>query len=88
MAKGFHQQEGYGYHETFNLVIKPVTVRVMLNVALSRNWPVQQLDFNNAFLDGDLKEQVFMTQPEGFQVRGAYLVCRLNKALYGLKQAP
>ena len=56
MAKGFHQQEGYDYHETFSPVIKLVTVSVMLTIALSRNWPIHQLDFNNAFLNGDLKE--------------------------------
>uniref|UniRef100_A0A151UG14 Retrovirus-related Pol polyprotein from transposon TNT 1-94 n=1 Tax=Cajanus cajan TaxID=3821 RepID=A0A151UG14_CAJCA len=63
VAKGFHQQFGYDYNETFSLVIKPVTVRLILTLALTHQWPLKQLDVNNAFLNGTLTEEVYMTQP-------------------------
>ena len=69
-------------------MVKPVTIRVVLTLALSHGWKLFQIDMNNAFLDGLLKEYVFMTQPLGFEVAYRSLVWKLNKALYGLKQAP
>lgn len=88
VAKGFHQQFGFDYKDTFSLVVKPVTIRVMLTLAVTNHWCIQQLDINNAFLNGILEEEVYMTQPPGFEASDRTLVCRLNKALYGLKQAP
>ena len=88
VAKGFHQIHGFDFHETFSLVIKPITIRIVLTLALSRGWQLFQLDVNNAFLNGSLEESVFMIQPLGFEVADRSLVCKLNKALYGLKQAP
>ena len=88
VAKGFHQREGFDFSETFSPVVKPATIRLMLTVALSKEWQIRQCDFNNAFLNGDLDEEVFMLQPEGFISSDASLVCKLKKALYGLKQAP
>nr|GEY71142.1 retrovirus-related Pol polyprotein from transposon TNT 1-94 [Tanacetum cinerariifolium] len=89
VAKGFHQHQGIDYTETFSLVTKPVTIRVILCLALSKNWPLHQLDINNAFLNGTLHEEVYMAQPVGF-VHPQYPnhVCKLRKALYSLKQAP
>ena len=87
VAKGFHQKEGLDYDEVFNLVVKPPTVRVMLTIALSKGWAIHQFDFNNTFPNGDLAEDVYMSQPEGFSSQ-PHLVCKLQKALYGLKQAP
>lgn len=73
----------------FSPVVQPTSVRVMLTLALSKEWPLRQLDVNNAFLNGFLQEEVYMWQPEGFINHGKEnLVCNLNKALYGLKQAP
>ncbi|KAM2632204.1 hypothetical protein EV1_022966 [Malus domestica] len=89
VAKGFHQQEGLDYHETFIPVAKPVTIRILLTFAIQFNWFLHQLDISNAFLHGDLKEDVFMVQPPGFQDPSLpNHVCQLKKSLYGLKQAP
>jgi histone deacetylase 1/2 len=88
VAKGFHQQAGTDFSETFSPVVKPVTVKTVLTMAVSNRWPIQQIDVNNAFLNGVLEEEVYMQQPQGFEVSDKTLVCKLNKALYGLKQAP
>jgi histone deacetylase 1/2 len=87
VAKGFHQKPDFDYTETFSPVVKPVTVKTVLTLAVTNKWPIQQLDINNAFLNGFLEEVVYMVQPPGFEATNKSLVCRLNKALYGLKQA-
>ncbi|KAH9727669.1 retrovirus-related pol polyprotein from transposon RE1 [Citrus sinensis] len=89
VAKGFQQIEGVNYFETFSPVVKSATVRVILSLAVMNQWQIRQVDVNNAFLNGDLTEEVYMRQPEGFvdQQRPDF-VCKLHKALYGLKQAP
>jgi hypothetical protein len=89
VAKGFHQQSGVDYDETYNPVIKPTTVRTVLSLAISSGWSLRQIDIQNAFLHGNLSEEVFMSQPPGYQ-HPLYPnhVCKLQKAIYGLKQAP
>uniref|UniRef100_A0A2N9IMK5 Reverse transcriptase Ty1/copia-type domain-containing protein n=1 Tax=Fagus sylvatica TaxID=28930 RepID=A0A2N9IMK5_FAGSY len=89
VAKGFHQQAGIDYGETYSPVIKPTTVRAILSIAISAGWSIRQIDIQNAFLHGQLSEDVFMTQPPGYQHPSyPHHVCKLNKAIYGLKQAP
>lgn len=89
VMRGFSQEHGIDFDETFSPVVKPATIRVILSVALSSNWKIRQLDVKNAFLHGRLDEVVFCHQPTGFvdSARPDH-VCRLNRALYGLKQAP
>ena len=89
VAKGFHQTPGVDFQETFSPVIKASTMRIIFTLAVSYGWDIQQIDINNAFLNGDLKEAVFMEQPPGFiDDCQPHHVCQLRKALYGLKQAP
>ncbi|GKA67624.1 ribonuclease H-like domain-containing protein [Tanacetum coccineum] len=87
VAQRFGQKEGTNYEETFSFVAKMVTVRCLLNVAISNSWHVFQLDVNNAFLYSDLVKTVYMKPPEGYFPSGNK-VYKLKKSVYGLKQAP
>jgi len=89
VLRGFTQRPGIDFDETFSPVVKPATVRTVLSLALSRSWPIHQLDVKNAFLHGNLSETVYCSQPTGFEDSAhPDYVCRLNRSLYGLKQAP
>ena len=70
-------------------VVKMTSIRTVLSIAANMNLEVEQLDVKTTFLQGDLEEEIYMQQPEGFVERGKeHLVCRLKKSLYGLKQVP
>lgn len=89
VAKGFNQVPGIDFHETFSPVAKAPTIRIVFAVAVSRGWPIHQLDVNNAFLKGRLEEIVYMAQPEGYVSKTLpNHVCKLEKAIYGLRQTP
>lgn len=88
VVKGYAQEEGIDYDEIFAPVARWDTIRILLAVATQRGWKVYQLDVNSAFLYGELKEVVYVDQPEGFVKRGEEdKVYQLKKALYDLKQA-
>ncbi|KAL5819990.1 hypothetical protein ACOSQ4_023832 [Xanthoceras sorbifolium] len=89
VVKGFQQKEGIDYNEIFSPVVKLTTIRLVLKIVAAENLHLEQLDVKTVFLHGDLEEEIYMRQPEGFKEAGKEnLVCRLKKSLYGLKQAP
>ena len=88
VACGNKQVEGEDFDETFAPVVKMATVRGLLRIAAAKNWEVHQMDVHNAFLHGDLQEEVYMCMPHGFSHPDPSKVCRLRKAIYGLRQAP
>ena len=89
VVKGFGQKKGIDFDEIFSPVVKMSSIRVVLSLTASLDLELEQLDVKTAFLHGDLNEEIYMSQPEGFEVKGKeHMVCKLKKSLYGLKQAP
>nr|GEX40136.1 retrotransposon protein, putative, Ty1-copia subclass [Tanacetum cinerariifolium] len=89
VIQGFRQKEGIDYFDTYALVARITTIRLLLALAAIYNLVIHQMDVKAAFLNGELDEEVYMKQPEGFVMPGnEHKVCKLVKSLYGLKQAP
>ena len=88
VAKGYTQTYGVDYHKIFALVAKMNTERTLLSLAINFDWELQQYDVKNAFLHGELEEEIYMGIPPRFSGVGEGKVYRLKKALYGLKQSP
>lgn len=89
VARGNQQEQGIDFLETFSLVVRTATIRTVLHVVVTKKWSLRQLDVQNAFLLGDLKEYVCMEQPPGFvDPDHPEYVWQLKNAIYGLKQAP
>jgi hypothetical protein len=86
VAKGYSQKEGVDFHEIFSPVVKTVSIRIVLALVALLDLELEQLDVKTAFLHGDLDEEIYMEQPEGFiQNHNKKFVCRLKKSLYGLR---
>lgn len=89
VAKGILQQSNIDYSGTYNLLVKPTMVLLILSIIVSFGWLIRQIDIHNAFLRGSIYEEVYMTQPLRFaHPQFPYHLCKLHKALYGLKQTP
>jgi hypothetical protein len=89
VVRGFNQRPGVDFGETFSPVVKPATIRTVLMLIVSKQWPAHQLDVSNAFLHGNLQERVLCQQHKGFEDPDRPNdVCLLSRSLYGLRQAP
>ena len=89
VAKGYSQVSGIDFGDIFSPVAKVTSIRLLLSVAAAFDFEVEQMDVKTTFLHGDLEEEIYMKQPEGFAVKGKKeLVCKFKKSLYGLKQSP
>ena len=86
MAKGFTQVKGVNVHEIYSPVVKHSSIRALLAMVAMKELELYQLDMKTTFLHGELEEEIYMSQPEGFEVDGKEIHwCHLKKSLYGLK---
>jgi hypothetical protein len=89
VEKGYSQVEGIDFGEIFSLVAKLTSIRFLLSIVVAFDLEVEHMGVKTTFLHGDLEEEIYMKQPEGFVVKGKKeMVCKIKKSLYGLKQSP
>ena len=89
VARGFSQKEGVDYEETFAHVACYTSIRVAISLAAKMGWKIHQMDVKTTFLNGVIEEEVYIEQPQGFEVHEREThVCMLKQTLYGLKQTP
>ena len=86
VARGFTQVKGLDYHEVFAPTVRSTSIRIILSIICTRGMVAMQYDVETAFLNGIIKEDIFMEQPTGYE-RGLNMVCKLKKSIYGLKQS-
>ena len=89
VVKGFKQKKGLDYFDTYSPVIKITSIKMLIAIASLYNLEIHQMDVKTAFLNGELDEEIYMEQLEGFSIPAKEKkVCKLVKSLYGLKQGP
>ncbi|GKA05768.1 zinc finger, CCHC-type containing protein [Tanacetum coccineum] len=89
VIQGFRQKSRIEYFDTYALVTRISTIRLLITLALIHNLIIHQMDVKTTFLNGELDEEVYMKQPQGFIMSGnENKMCKLIKSIYGLKQAP
>ena len=89
VAQGFSQKYGLDYDETFSPVVRIESLQTLISLAVQNGMKLHQMDVTTAFLNGELEDEVYMRQPEGFVPKGQEdLVCKLKRSIYGLKQSP
>jgi hypothetical protein len=89
VVKGYTQKEGKDYFDTYSPVARLTTIRVLLSLAASHGLLIHHMDVKTAFLNGELEEEIYIDQTDGFIAKGHEgKVCKLLKSLYSLKQAP
>ena len=89
VEKWFAQRKGMDYNEIFSPVVRHTSIRILLAIVAAENMELEQMDVKTTFLHGELEEDIYMAQPEGFVAQGKEQhVCKLKKSLYGLKQSP
>ena len=86
MAKGISQREGIDYEETFSAVARYTPIRTIMALTSMMKWNIHHMDVKTTFLNGVIEEEVYIKQPQGFEVEDRVThVCKLNKALCGMK---
>ena len=89
VVKGYAEREGISFWEIFSPVARMESIRILIAIAAQEEWELHHLDVKTSFLNGEIKEDIYISQPEGFKIKGKEdHILKLRKALYGLKQAP